>query len=140
MLAIVKTGWILSALRLTKIITRQRKHELNRNKHKSGFLISWSRKNGKRKQRFSRNEGRKHNAETKASRSYGSTRANDAFFVGGNAKRKISRIALALSHSERREQTQGRSGTASGGGCKSGRSRSMLARRARAVSRALHRA
>ena len=24
----------------------------NRNKHKSGFLISWSRKNGKRKQRF----------------------------------------------------------------------------------------
>ena len=37
----------------------------NRNKHKSGFLISWSRKNGKRKQRFLRNEGRKHNAGKK---------------------------------------------------------------------------
>lgn len=34
----------------------------------------------------------------------------------------------------------GGSGTASGGGRESGRSRSMLARRARAISRALHRA
>lgn len=44
------------------------------------------------------------------------------------------------SQTERREQTQGGSGTASGGGRESGRSRSMLARRARAISRALHRA
>lgn len=35
---------------------------------------------------------------------------------------------------------EGGSGTASGGGRESGRSRSMLARRARAISRALHRA
>lgn len=55
-------------------------------------------------------------------------------------KREISRIEFALSRPERREQTQGGSGTASSGGRESGRSRSMLARRARAISRALHRA
>lgn len=70
----------------------------------------------------------------------GSARANDAVFVGGYAKREISRIEFALSRPERREQTQGGSGTASGGGRESGRSRSMLASRARAISRALHRA
>lgn len=51
--------------------------------------------------------------------------------MGGYAKREISRIEFALSRPERREQTQGGSGTASGGGRESGRSRSMLARRAR---------
>ena len=45
-----------------------------------------------------------------------------------------------LYHVPNGEQTQGGSGTASGGGRESGRSRSMLARRARAISRALHRA
>lgn len=80
------------------------------------------------------------NAEKQNARSDRSARANDAVFVGGYAKREISRIEFALSRPERREQTQGGSGTASGGGRESGRSRSMLARRARAISRALHRA
>lgn len=56
-------------------------------------------------------------------------------FVGFEIDEDYCRAA-----NERREQTQGGSGTASGGGRESGRSRSMLARRARAVSRALHRA
>jgi hypothetical protein len=40
--------------------------------------------------------------------------------VGGYAKREISRIEFALSRPERREQTQGGSGTASAEGVKAG--------------------
>lgn len=65
----------------------------NRNKHKSGFLISWSRKNGKRKQRFLRNEGRKHNAGSNQTKLNISTQLFDRGLLNRNGVMDVWNMA-----------------------------------------------